>query len=420
MRLPAVLLDTRFASDPLTRRLRRLLPSERREEAAAFIGLYYRENQLGEKACRARTREVLRELSAQGAYEHTADELAFGARVAWRNSSACIGRIFWKSLEVLDARHVSDPDEMAGHIFQQMRFARSGPRVKSTICIFPPMRRSTPATYVESAQLVQFAGYISEGRVVGDPQNVELTRVAESLGWTPPEPRSHFDVLPLLIRRSEGGRLIYDLPPDTYNIIEISHPEKPNISNLGLRWYDIPYVSDMILTIGGVDYPCAPFNGFYMATEIACRNLVDSFRYDRLADVGEALALDLRDPLWRDEALTELTRAVLYSYKLRGVEICDHHTAGAWYAAFAQAEHAAARIPSGDWAWIVPPHGAAATPPFHMVMKDTADVPNFYRSRSTDGERLGVSWATELTDSRIQRWRRARLHWRRWVRRRML
>ena len=31
----------------------------------------------------------------------------------------------------------------------------------------------------------------------------------------------------------------------------------------------VPLVSGMILTIGEVDYPCAPFNGFYFGTEIA-------------------------------------------------------------------------------------------------------------------------------------------------------
>ena len=31
----------------------------------------------------------------------------------------------------------------------------------------------------------------------------------------------------------------------------------------------VPLVSDMILTIGGVDYPWAPFNGFYFGTKIA-------------------------------------------------------------------------------------------------------------------------------------------------------
>ena len=40
---------------------------------------------------------------------HTAyqAELAFAARVAWRNSSRCIGRLYWRSLRVRDRRQVS-------------------------------------------------------------------------------------------------------------------------------------------------------------------------------------------------------------------------------------------------------------------------------------------------------------------------
>ena len=38
----------------------------------------------------------------------------------------------------------------------------------------------------------------------------------------------------------------------------------------------------MCLEIGGICYPAAPFNGWYMGTEIGARNLADTDRYDQL------------------------------------------------------------------------------------------------------------------------------------------
>lgn len=51
---------------------------------------------------------------------------------------------------------------------------------------------------------------------------------------------------------------------------------------LGLRWYALPAVSNMLLEIGGLEFPAAPFNGWYMSSEIGTRNLCDSHRYNLL------------------------------------------------------------------------------------------------------------------------------------------
>lgn len=51
---------------------------------------------------------------------------------------------------------------------------------------------------------------------------------------------------------------------------------------LGLRWYALPAVSNMLLEIGGLEFPAAPFSGWYMSTEIGMRNLCDPHRYNIL------------------------------------------------------------------------------------------------------------------------------------------
>ena len=41
-----------------------------------------------------------KEIEEKGHYDLTYEELAFGARTAWRNAPRCINRIVWRQLEV--------------------------------------------------------------------------------------------------------------------------------------------------------------------------------------------------------------------------------------------------------------------------------------------------------------------------------
>jgi len=49
-----------------------------------------------------------------------------------------------------------------------------------------------------------------------------------------------------------------------------------------LRWYALPAVANMMLEIGGLQFPACPFNGWYMSSEIGARNLCDVYRYNML------------------------------------------------------------------------------------------------------------------------------------------
>jgi len=74
------------------------------QEARSFLQLYAKEQALPHSAYQDRMEEIIESVAAQGTYELTEAELSFGARVAWRNSIRCIGRLYWKSLHVFDAR----------------------------------------------------------------------------------------------------------------------------------------------------------------------------------------------------------------------------------------------------------------------------------------------------------------------------
>lgn len=61
---------------------------------------------------RNRLGEIKEEIANTGTYSLTYDELVFGAKLAWRNASRCIGRIQWNKLEVQDYRHITSTKEM--------------------------------------------------------------------------------------------------------------------------------------------------------------------------------------------------------------------------------------------------------------------------------------------------------------------
>ncbi len=411
-------IDTKVRSNPLRRRLRRLGAWERREEASAFITLHHWECGLSDTACSRRTREVMRDLARFEFYEHTPEELAFGARVAWRNHARCIGRLFWKSLEVYDCRTTVDAEGIAARMFRHMSEAAGDGPVRSMITIFAPVRGDALPAYIESRQIVQYAGYPRDGGgVLGDPVTAEATRSCIALGWNPPAERSKFDVLPLIIRDAHDRRILFEVPSEAIREVCVDHPTRDGLSALGLRWYAVPCVSSMILTIGGIDYPCAPFNGFYMSTEIASRDFCDERRYDLLAPAADALGIARTQSLWQDRVLTELNAAVLHSYRRDGVTILDHHEASAQYMDFLQREAAAGRAASGDWSWIVPPQASSACPVFHLAMRDRLMVPNYYNSRGSDGNALAPRYDDFTRNKWLARWDRIRRRWFRWRRR---
>ena len=414
-------MDRKTSSDPLRRRLRRLSRGEQSEEARAFIRRFHRENELSDVLRRRRESQALRELRRFGWYEHTPEEIAFGARMAWRHSSRCIGRLHWRSLDVVDCRNVVEPDEIASSVFDHLAAAFNGGEIRSVITIFAPVKNDVLPAYIESRQAIQYAGWSSPGlRTIGDPLNIEVTRIVERLGWKSVGDDPQFEVLPLLIRDRNQSRSIHSIPRRVLHEVPITHPRHSMVGELGLRWYAVPCVSGMILTIGGVDYPCAPFNGHYMGTEIASRNLADERRYNFLGAVARGIGLDFEDeiPLWKDHALLALNEAVLHSFQRAGVKIADHHTESDRYMDFVERERADGRQPAADWAWITPPQAAPACPVFHMKMSDQHPVPNFYRDRGSDGAMLRPEYADVDRWRYADRWDRFRFRFRRWRHRR--
>jgi nitric-oxide synthase, bacterial len=320
----------------------------RHESARQFITLFHTENHAGPPD--RRLRHVRREIEATGTYWHSPEELAFGARVAWRNSGArCTGHLYWRSLQVRDRREVTAAADIAAESVTHLREATNGGRIRPMITVFAPDAPGRPGPRIRNAQLVRYAGHESaDGAVVGDPATVVLTRVARDLGWSGGRPAGRFDVLPLIVEEAGGSTTLHELPADAVLEVMIRHPEFAWFAELGLRWYAVPVISDMYLDIGGVRYPAVPFNGWYMCTEIVSRDLGETGGYDQLPVIARrmGLATDRDRTGCEDRVMIELSLAVLHSFAASGVTISDHHTESARCLQHMQHCHDAGQTPN--------------------------------------------------------------------------
>jgi nitric-oxide synthase len=376
--------------DPAIPRLSSLsTPEELSEEADRFLHQCYTELDRTEELPERR-RTVAAAIQADGTYDHTFAELEYGARVAWRNSSRCIGRLYWQSLKLRDCRDAATPVRIAAECVSHLRAATNGGRIRPTITVFAPDRPGHPGPRIHNEQLIRYAGYrvgdggvLERGRarasIVGDPRNIELTDAVRALGWY--GHGTAFDLLPLVIEAPGYRPYVHVLPRDCVLEVPLSHPRHPWFGELGLRWHAVPAISDMCLEIGGLHYSCAPFNGWYMGTEIGSRNLADSDRYDLLPTVAANLGLDTSTDrtLWRDRALVELNVAVLHSYEQAGVTIADHHTESHRFLKHVAKEERAGRVCPAEWSWIVPPLSGGSTAVFHRYYEEADVRPNFVR-----------------------------------------
>jgi nitric-oxide synthase len=293
----------------------------------------------------ARLRNIKQSLSAWGTYSQTFDELQYSARVAWRNSSRCIGRLLWRTLKVVDARTASTAEQIFDACVEHLRQSTNGGKIRPMITVFAPADESGTGPRIWNDQLIRYAGYRqSDGSILGDPEQLDFTRQAQQLGWAPPANPGPFDLLPLIIQT----------------------PRQPP------RWFQLP--RDAVL-----EYTASPFSGWYMGTEIASRNLGDEARYNLLPIIADQLGLDRQSSwsLWKDRALVELNTAVLFSFSQAGVTMVDHHTASTQFMYHIDTEQSAGRSVPGDWTWLVPPMSSSACPVFHRSFNPAELMPNY-------------------------------------------
>ncbi|MBA2286587.1 MAG: nitric oxide synthase oxygenase [Ktedonobacteraceae bacterium] len=354
-------------------------PQEIFQEARAYCHLFHQQHGT-QQFYQERLLEIQAEIEQTGMYWHSAAELMYGAQVAWRNSTRCIGRLHWKSLAVRDLRHLSSAEAIFEAIIEHVRMATNGGKIRPMMSIFAPQIPHRPGIRIWNPQIIRYAGYrLPDGSISGDPANEELTTVMRQLGWKGGA-GSAFDVLPLVIQMPDQQPRLFELPRDAILEVPLSHPNYAWFADFGLKWHALPVISNMRLEIGGISYSAAPFNGWYMGTEIGARNFGDEGRYNILPMIAKALGLSISSnrTLWRDRALVELNVAVLHSFARHGVTMVDHHTASQQLVVHEECEKKAGRVMPADWSWIVPPLSSSTTPVFHRSYKDVTFTPNLF------------------------------------------
>jgi len=341
-------------------------------QAKDFLHQYYSDNINHEKpklSYEAREKEVLQQLRTRQTYKLTHDELVWGARMAWRNAPRCPARVIWKNLTVFDKRHIDDAEGMFIAIKEHLAFSNNGGNIRPAITIFRQRRPGKKDPRVWNNLMCQFAGYEQvDGSVVGDPSAVGITKFCEKLGWkgkgTP------YDFLPLLLSGADGEPHYFEVPENLCLRVRIEHPTNEGITNMGLQWFGLPGVSSMMFECGGLQFPGAPFAGWYQGTEVASRDLLDPQRYNLLYPLGEAMDLDMSSntTLWKDEVALELNKAVLYSYKKAGISMVDHFTQADQFIEHMKEETKVRGGCPADWVWIVPPQSGSLVSTFHQEM----------------------------------------------------
>uniref|UniRef100_A0A452GXI0 Nitric oxide synthase 3 n=1 Tax=Gopherus agassizii TaxID=38772 RepID=A0A452GXI0_9SAUR len=365
--------------------------------ARDFIHQYYSSiKRADSRVHMQRVQEVEQEIRATGTYQLLEPELIFGAKQAWRNAARCLGRIQWNKLQVFDARDCASVQEMFGFLCTHLQYATNRGNLRSAITIFPQRMPGRGDFRIWNSQLIRYAGYPQpDGSVLGDPANVDITELCIQHGWTPGHGR--FDVLPLLLQAPDEAPELFLLPPELVLEVPIQHPTLAWFGELGLRWHALPAVANMLLEIGGLQFPAAPFNGWYVGSEIGMRNFCDSNRYNLLQEVALHMGLDTgkTSSLWKDKAAVEINVAVLHSFQVAKVTIVDHHVATESFVKHMDNELQTRGGCPADWVWIVPPISGSLTPVFHQEMVNYLLSPCF--RYQPDAWKVYTSKGTSIT-----------------------
>lgn len=348
------------------------------EEAGYFVQNCYLELGKSDREIKDRISCIIEEIEDTGTYTHTFEELEHGARMAWRNNNRCIGRLFWQTLTVFDARHLETAEDAFDALIDHIEYAANGGKIRPALTVFPATQNATEKLRIRNHQLLRYAGYERDRTIVGDSTSIDFTHHCMELGWR--GKGTAFDILPIVIEEAGKEPRYFELPEQAVLEVPLKHPEMADFEALDVKWYAVPIISDMKMEIGGIHYTMAPFNGWYMGTEIGARNLADEDRYDLLPAVAGLMGLDTASnrSLWKDKALVELNIAVLNSFADAGVTIVDHHTAAKQFKSFEKKEEAAGRAVTGNWAWLIPPMSPATTHIFHKPYSNDIVKPNFF------------------------------------------
>ena len=194
-------------------------------------------------------------------------------------------------------------DECAAHL----RASTRGGRIRSTITVFAPDRpgRPGPAHPQRPAGPLRRAPHVDGRRPRRRRRRWSSPSTRSPSAGSRPNRPAASTCCRSLIAADGAGPEVHELPRDAVLEVPLVHPEFAWFAELRLRWHAVPAISNMPLSIGGVTYPAAPFNGWYLGTEIGARNLADARALRpaaRRRRRGWASTRGSERTLWRDRA----------------------------------------------------------------------------------------------------------------------
>ena len=263
-------------------------------------------------------------------------------------------RIAWNTLQVRDRRHLFSADSIFEEVQEHLDIASGGTNIQSVITIFRPQQPDEIfGMRFWSGQLYRYAGYKNPktGKVMGDPANADFTEYLIKKGlWTPPETRTPFDLMPLVLKMPQINKpFLLELPDSLIHEVGLEHPNFPAVKELGLRWSTIPAITNFKMVLGGLVYPCIPFNGWFVSTEIA-RNLLE--RYQLTDTLAKAMNFKPTNKMLAQKVAYEMENAILHSFDKAKYTIVDPMQAGKSYMAHCKREREQGRECPGQWSWI--------------------------------------------------------------------
>ena len=239
---------------------------------------------------------------------------------------------------------------------QHLKLATGGTNIQSVMTVFRPQRSDEIwGMRFWSSQFVRYAGYVlddeKENNVLGDPANIEFTSfLVDRKLWVPPSPRTAFDVLPLVLKIPNNDVLfVQELPKEVIHEVNIEHPDHPTMKDLGYKWAAVPAISNFTMNLGGIKYPCAPFNGWFLSTEIA-RNLLE--RYNAVGPLASTFGINTNDKMLHQKVSVELETAILYSFERNDFTMVDPMTVGKSFLTHCKRERKMGRECPAQWSWI--------------------------------------------------------------------
>jgi len=259
---------------------------------------------------------------------------------------------------VRDCRHVETPQGIIHEIEKHLEIATAGTNLQSVMTVFRPRGPDEPwGIRFWSDQLVRYACYTDEEdpfKTIGDTANKRFTKfLIEKKLWTPPPPeeRTEHDVLPVVFKMPGCDEpFVHQFEKKYVDEADIEHPDYPEVAKLGHKWAAVPAICSFNMNLGGVDYGCMPFNGWFASVEIV-RDLMERYPGDD-EKWAKAIGLDTTQRMWKARIAHEIDVAVLHSFDKAGYTIVDSETVGGQFMTHCKREQEAGRECPAQWSWI--------------------------------------------------------------------